>query len=81
MKWILAAFVVLAIVVIAVAAVLRSKRGPSARIWPYFAKKPLTPPEQVLYFRLLNALPDHMVLAQVQLSRMLGVKKGNEYQS
>jgi very-short-patch-repair endonuclease len=81
MKLFLAAFVVLAIVLSIVAVVLRSKKGASDGIWPYFAKKPLTPPEQVLYFRLLKALPDHMVLAQVQLSRMLGVKKGNNYQS
>lgn len=49
--------------------------------WPFYAKKPLTQPEQVLYFRLIEALPDHMVLAQVQLSRFLGVKKGHNYQT
>lgn len=51
------------------------------KAWPYYAKPPLTQPEQVLYFRLLKALPDHIILAQVQLSRFLGVKKGNDYQS
>ena len=44
-------------------------------------RKPLTNPEQILYFRLLHALPDHIILAQVQLSRFLGVKKGNNFQS
>ena len=44
--------------------------------WPFYAKKPLTQPEQVLYHRLVSALPEHIVLAQVQLSRVLGVKKG-----
>jgi hypothetical protein len=44
--------------------------------WPFYAKKPLSPPEQILYHRLTAALPDHIVLAQVQLSRVLGVKKG-----
>ena len=44
--------------------------------WPYYAKKPLSTPEQILYFRLVKALPDHIVLGQVQLSRFLGVKKG-----
>jgi len=34
-----------------------------------------------LYFRLVQALPDHIVLAQVQLSRLLGVKKTNNYQA
>lgn len=44
--------------------------------WPYFAKKPLTEVEQVLYFRLFRALPGQIVLAQVGLSRLLGVKQG-----
>ena len=44
--------------------------------WPFYAKKPLSPPEQVLYHRLVKALPEHIILAQVQLSRALGVKKG-----
>jgi very-short-patch-repair endonuclease len=44
--------------------------------WPFFVKRPLTTPEQVLYHRLLKALPEHVVLAQVQVSRVLGVKKG-----
>lgn len=40
--------------------------------WPFYSKKPLSAPEQILYFRLVKALPDHIVLAQVQLSRLLG---------
>jgi len=44
--------------------------------WPFYAKKPLSEPEQVLYHRLVAALPECIVLAQVQLSRVLGVKKG-----
>ena len=44
--------------------------------WPFYVKKPLSQPEQVLYHRLVKALPDHIVLAQVQVSRVLGVKKG-----
>jgi very-short-patch-repair endonuclease len=51
------------------------------QIWPFYAKKPLSQPEQVLYFRLVQALPDHIILAQVQLSRLLGVKKGNNFQA
>ncbi|MFQ6333510.1 DUF2726 domain-containing protein [Methylophilus sp. 3sh_L] len=50
-------------------------------IWPFYAKRPLSQPEQILYFRLIEALPDHIILAQVQLSRFLGVKKGHNYQS
>ena len=35
----------------------------------------------MLYFRLVRALPDSIVLAQVQLSRFLGVKKVGDSQS
>ena len=42
---------------------------------------PFSTPEQVLYFRLVKALPDHIVLGQVQLSRLVGVKKGNNAQA
>jgi very-short-patch-repair endonuclease len=42
--------------------------------WPVFVKKPLSAPEQQLYFRLVKALPEHFVLSQVSLSRFLGVK-------
>ncbi len=49
--------------------------------WPFYAKRPLSNPEQALYFRLVEALPDHLVLAQVQLSRFLGVKQGHDHQA
>ncbi len=51
------------------------------KLWPFYAKKPLSNPEQVLYFRLKQALPENIILAQVQLSQLLGVKKGNNYQA
>jgi uncharacterized protein DUF2726 len=35
-----------------------------------------TQPKQVLYHRLVKSLPNHIVLAQAQVSRVLGVKKG-----
>lgn len=72
------------IVVIAALAFLKVKfQGGSGgdEVWPFYAKKPLSQPEQVLYFRLIEALPDHIILAQVQLSRFLGVEKGHNYQS
>jgi len=47
--------------------------------WPFYAKKPLTPPEQVLYHRLVAAMPECIVLAQVQLSQVLGVRSGVNY--
>lgn len=75
---------VLLIVVIALAVLARmgllSKAG-SPTEWPFYAKRPLTQPEQVLYHRLVRALPEHIVLAQVQVSRVLGVKKGHNFHS
>lgn len=74
---------VIVIVVVALLAVVKAKSqsGVGDEVWPFYAKKLLSQPEQVLYFRLVQALPDHIVLAQVQLSRLLGVKKGNNYQA
>lgn len=72
----------LVILVLLVLATLKGKAQSKAEeIWPFYAKKPLSNPEQILYFRLKSALPNHIVLAQVQLSRFLGVKKGNNFQA
>lgn len=80
MKILILALVLLAIVAILLAKLKqRSGLGDGEATWPFYAKKPLTQPEQVLYHRLVNALPDHMILAQVQLSRILGVKQGNNF--
>jgi hypothetical protein len=46
--------------------------------WPFHAKRALSAPEQVLYHRLVKALPDHIVLAQVQLSRFIGITKDTD---
>jgi len=59
----------------------KSQGAIDSEVWPFYAKKPLSQPEQILYFRLVDALPKHIILAQVQLSRFLGVKKGHNYQS
>lgn len=75
----LLAIVVAIVVALLVAAKSKARGGLGDSAWPFYAKKPLSNPEQVLYFRLVKALPDHIVLAQVALSRMLGVNKGNNY--
>lgn len=72
---------VFAVVVVALLTKAKSKNRNADDVWPFYAKKPLSQPEQVLYFRLVQALPEHIILAQVQLSRLLGVKKGNNYQA
>lgn len=71
------AFVVAVIVVIALLLAHTRRSEPSSNgPWPYYLKSVLTRPEQTLHHRLVKALPDHIVLAQVQVSRVLGVKKG-----
>jgi hypothetical protein len=40
----------------------------------YKRRRPLNAPEQVLYWRLIKLLPDDVVLAQVKMSRCIGVK-------
>lgn len=56
---------------------LKKRESPDLKHpWPFYAKKLLSEPEQVLYYRMVKAMPECMVLAQVQLSRILGVKKG-----
>jgi len=39
----------------------------------------LSPVEQQLYHRLVCAFPDHVVLAQVAFSQLVGVKKGENF--
>ncbi|HQR56765.1 MAG TPA: DUF2726 domain-containing protein [Burkholderiaceae bacterium] len=55
----------------------RSSDATSTGRWPFSLRRPLTEPEQVLYFRLCQALPDHIVLAQVGMSRFLSVRRGH----
>lgn len=76
--------VILLVVIVAaliLVAIAKSGGGGANDEWPFYARKPLSSPEQVLYFRLCKALPVHIVLAQVGLSRLLGVKKGNNTQA
>ncbi len=60
---------------------LKKGRGGRTEHWPVFPKKVLTPVEQQLYQRLLQACPDHVVLAQVSLSQIIGVKKGHDFRA
>jgi Protein of unknown function (DUF2726) len=78
LMFVLAAFIVLA--ALAAASAVRKRvaeaEADDDKPWPFYPKRPLSQPEQVLYHRLVEALPEHIVLAQVQLSRVFGVKKG-----
>jgi hypothetical protein len=54
-------------------------RAVGSHHWPVFPKKVLSPVEQQLYHRLIRAFPDHVVLAQVAFSQLVGVKKGENF--
>jgi len=49
---------------------------------PYFKKKTLLgEKEQVMFHRLIEAMPDNYVMAQVRLADIVGVKKSDSWQS
>lgn len=74
MVWLVAAAVVLLVIAGLTRMTRKGRRvgGP----WPVYAKRLLGEREQVLYWRLVGAFPNHVVLAQVSLSQLLGVEKG-----
>jgi hypothetical protein len=67
-------------VCIAIAFVFAKNRGATrsrpTEPWPVTLRTALTRTEQVLYWRLLEALPDHIVLAQVSFSQLVAAKPG-----
>lgn len=60
-------------------ALMRTRK--QATDWPLYTKPLLSEPEKVLYHRLVKALPEFTVLAQVQLSRFLVIKGTNGVQA
>lgn len=72
--------IILVVVVVSIVFTIRKKNN-DVEVWPYIKKKVLSNPEQVLFHKLVRTLPDNIVLAQVQLSRFLDVKKGHNYQA
>lgn len=47
--------------------------------WPFVQKNLQTPAEMKLYKALKEALPDHHIFVQVQVSRLVDVKKGHDF--
>lgn len=74
-KWLALAFML----GIAVALLKRFGRsvGKGLAALPVKPSPVLSRPEQSLFFRLVQALPEHVILAQVQLSRMIVVTTKN----
>jgi very-short-patch-repair endonuclease len=77
----IAVFTLIAVTTALIARKRKSQGAVTDDLWPFYARKPLSPAAQVLYFRLVQALPEHIVLAQIQLTRLLGVKKGHNFQT
>jgi very-short-patch-repair endonuclease len=74
--------VVAAAVLGAFANKLKSRDGLFAKPWPLEAKRQLlTERERALYQRLVQSLPNNIVLAQVQLLQVLNFKRGQRTQS
>jgi len=68
--------------VLGVIAAQLKRRSLFAKPWPLEAKRRvLTDRERALYQRLVQALPGHIVLAQVQLLQVLNFKRGQRTQA
>lgn len=78
MKTLLIAGILLVLLAIVTKALREKTKRASAE---YFKKKPLSVAEQVLYYKLVKCLPNMRVLAQVSLSALVGIKKGDGWQS
>jgi hypothetical protein len=71
------AVIILAIGVLAVFAAIANKKGKSTNSkigYNYTSKSPLSKNEQVMYWKLIEALPGYVVLAQVVLSSCVSAK-------
>jgi len=69
--------ILLLLVLGVLAVLLKKRRAAPGEPWPLdVCRTVLGQPEQVLYRRLMQALPNNLVFAQVQLSRFLEVKRG-----
>lgn len=74
LNWTLGLAVLIGLIAVAVA-ILKRRTSHSGGRWPVYAKRLLGEREQVFYWRLAAAFPNHVVLAQVSLSQLLGVEK------
>jgi very-short-patch-repair endonuclease len=74
---VLAALIGIAWLVAALGRRRRSSAPPLDRPWPLECEPQLlSEPEQILYRRLVQAAPEHIVLAQVQLQQMVRFRRG-----
>ncbi|WP_425054225.1 DUF2726 domain-containing protein [Pseudomonas abyssi] len=48
--------------------------------WPFEKRRLITDTELILFHRLREALPNHYIFTQVQLSQLVRIKKGHSFQ-
>ncbi len=81
MKSLIALGFLLAVAFLAIAVIGKLRPGSrsshSGGIAPYVPKTPLSEPEQTLFIRLMEALPERVILAQVAMQTLVGIKKKN----
>jgi hypothetical protein len=72
MVWAIACMALCLVVLVAV----RTTEPPAGSTdWPVTARAPLSRAEQTLYWRLCEAFPEHIVLAQVAIAQLLEVNQ------
>ena len=47
--------------------------------WPFEKRRLITDTELILFHRLREALPDHYIFTQVQLSQLVSIRKGHSF--
>ncbi len=78
----LAIVIVFIVFVVMQISAYKKKKAKSPEILPYIKKKSLLGErEQVLFYRLIEAMPDHYVMPQVRLADIVGVKKCDDWQA
>jgi very-short-patch-repair endonuclease len=68
------AIVVIVFVALAIATGIKKKPVAAKGSYSYARRVPLTKNERQMYWRLVQALPNHVILAQVELSRCIEAK-------
>ena len=68
----------LLVILIALAVLSRRLERSKAGTGEYRSRRVLSDPEAILFFRLQQALPEHVVLSQVAMHRLLAVKTGGK---
>ncbi len=64
----------LLLLIVVIGAVMGAIKGKARSTEAPRAKRPLTDREQAMYFRLMQAMPEHVVMAQVAFSALLDAK-------